>query len=225
MKWKEDLAAAYDIVTRGNPGVVSAVNMGLVPGGEEEGGCFYENVGFEGGPAAEEEPAIEPHIVSQEVYDFPRPRSQDNLYINENFDDDMPTYDTPRKKEDFMAQEEEELDMMECEYDIPRVREATLTPIEEEEAVEYAVPRSTRIREVQGSEENLYQNQQFASGPAAEEPIYMNELGDGGSSGYRSSSSPSIHSEENLYENHVVGSVVGSLEELSIKDMQVSQGV
>merc|ERR1712129_224949 len=52
-----------------------------------------------------------------------------------------------------------------------------------------------------------------------------NELGDGGSSGYRSSSSPSIHSEENLYENHVVGSVVGSLEELSIKDMQEEEPV
>ena len=45
----------------------------FVPG--EEGGLFYENVGFESQQQqrlAEQEPAIQPHIVQQEVYDFPR---------------------------------------------------------------------------------------------------------------------------------------------------------
>ena len=37
----------------------------------EEGGLFYENVGFESNQQ-EQEPAIQPHIVQQEVYDFPR---------------------------------------------------------------------------------------------------------------------------------------------------------
>ena len=46
----------------------------------------------------------------------------------------------------------------------------------------------------------------------------MNEMNDGGSSGYRSSSSPSIHSEENLYENRAVAL---SLEELSLRGSQV----
>ena len=93
VKWKEDLAAAYDIVSKGSRnGIVSAVNLQLVPAdGEdtddlitvltddfvpgEEGGLFYENVGFENQQQqrlAEQEPAIQPHIVQQEVYDFPR---------------------------------------------------------------------------------------------------------------------------------------------------------
>ena len=38
----------------------------------EEGGLFYENVGFESNQQQEQEPAIQPHIVQQEVYDFPR---------------------------------------------------------------------------------------------------------------------------------------------------------
>ena len=45
----------------------------FVPG--EEGGLFYENMGFETQQQqrlAEQEPAIQPHIVQQEVYDFPR---------------------------------------------------------------------------------------------------------------------------------------------------------
>ena len=92
VKWKEDLAAAYDIVSKGSRnGIVSAVNLQLVPAdGEdskgslfcadnlvsgEEGGLFYENVGFESQQQqrlADQEPAIQPHIVQQEVYDFPR---------------------------------------------------------------------------------------------------------------------------------------------------------
>ena len=47
--------------------------MNLVPG--EEGGLFYENVGFESQQQQrldEQEPAIQPNIVQQEVYDFPR---------------------------------------------------------------------------------------------------------------------------------------------------------
>merc|ERR1719220_1783703 len=51
------------------------------------------------------------------------------------------------------------------------------------------------------SEDNLYENQHFGNSKVDLEPIYMNEIADDRSSGYRSSSSPSIHSEENLYEN------------------------
>merc|ERR1712130_1053854 len=51
------------------------------------------------------------------------------------------------------------------------------------------------------SEDNLYENQHFGNSKVDLEPIYMNEIQDDRSSGYRSSSSPSIHSEENLYEN------------------------
>merc|ERR1712228_788036 len=52
------------------------------------------------------------------------------------------------------------------------------------------------------------------------EPIYMNEINDDRSSGYRSSSSPSIHSEENLYEN---GAVALSSDELSSQGSHGSQ--
>ena len=135
----------------------------------------------------------------------------------------MPTYDTPRKKQDYKEEEEEdELDLIECDYDIPKVREAVLTPIEEEETTEYDVPRNNRTvrSKLSDSEENLYENQHFDSRHPTiiEEPIYMNEMNDGGSSGYRSSSSPSIHSEENLYENRAVAL---SLEELSLRGSQV----
>jgi len=41
-------------------------------GEEEEGGLFYENVGFESQKQQQQEPDIQPHIVQQEVYDFPR---------------------------------------------------------------------------------------------------------------------------------------------------------
>ena len=64
------------------------------------------------------------------------------------------------------------------------------------------------------------------------EPIYMNELSDGDrSSGYRSS--PSIHSEENLFgnqspslpeeeETRLGGSTISySLEDLGVQDVQV----
>ena len=120
MKWKEDLAAAYDIVSKGsrNNGIVSAVNLQLVPAGgvteEDDGGCFYENVGFDSQRGGGE--------VEGEVYDFPRPRGQDNLYINENFEEDiMPTYDTPRKKQEEDEEEEEEMEGIDCEYDVPKV--------------------------------------------------------------------------------------------------------
>ena len=39
---------------------------------KEEGGLFYENVGFESQKQQQQEPDIQPHIVQQEVYDFPR---------------------------------------------------------------------------------------------------------------------------------------------------------
>ena len=148
------------------------------------------------------------------------------MYINENFDDDIPTYDTPRKKQDFKEEEEEEdeLDCIECDYDIPKVREAVLTPIEEEESAEYDVPRNNRTvrSQLTGSEENLYENQHFDSRHPTiiEEPIYMNELQDDRSSGYRSSSSPSINSEENLYEN---GAVLLSSDEISSQGSHGSQ--
>ena len=48
----------------------------------------------------------------------------------------------------------------------------------------------------------------------------MNEINDDRSSGYRSSSSPSIHSEENLYEN---GAVALSSDELSSQGSHGSQ--
>ena len=175
--------------------------------GEEDGSCFYENVGFEGRPIGGQEPDIEAHIVEQEVYDLPRPRATDNVYINENFDDDPTMYDTPRRKgqEYEEEDEDEEMELMECEYDIPKVREATLTPIEEEESQEYDVPRATKAirRPLESSEENLYENQLFnSSRPTLEEPIYMNELSDDRSSGYRSSSSPSIHRYKYKHNNY-----------------------
>ena len=143
------------------------------------------------------------------------------LDFNENFEDDIPTYDTPRKKVDdtHFEHDEDEMDCIECDYDVPKVREATLTPIEEEDSQEYDVPRNNGMVKPAISEENLYENQHFASSKVdLDEPIYMNEINDDRSSGYRSSSSPSIHSEENLYEN---GAVVVSSDELSSQGSQV----
>merc|ERR1719350_1804963 len=70
------------------------------------------------------------------------------------------------------------------------------------------------------SEDNLYENQHFGHSKVDLEPIYMNEINDDRSSGYRSSSSPSIHSEENLYEN---GAVALSSDELSSQGSHGSQ--
>ena len=209
VKWKEDLAAAYDIVAKGSRG-------GLVSGMTES--SFYENVGFN---MRNSEPS-----ETEGVYDFPRPRNVetlDTVYFNDNFDDDNPTYDTPRRKEDddiIEFSHDEDIEGSECDYDIPKMREAVLTPIEEEECQEYDVPRNNRLIS-QHSEENLYENQQFVSSALLEEePIYMNELQDDRSSGYRSSSSPSINSEENLYEN---GAVLHSSDEISSQGSHGSQ--
>merc|ERR1719220_223085 len=70
------------------------------------------------------------------------------------------------------------------------------------------------------SEDNLYENQHFGNSKVDLEPIYMNELQDDRSSGYRSSSSPSINSEENLYEN---GAVLLSSDEISSQGSHGSQ--
>ena len=190
VKWKEDLAAAYDIVSKGSRG-------GLVNPTESS---FYENVGFN----LRNSEATE----GEGVYDFPRPRTVETLdtdcvYFNDNFEDDNPTYDTPRRKDDEIIEflHDEDIDDSEGDYDVPKMREAVLTPIEEEECQEYDVPRNNRLIK-QESEENLYENQEFVNSALLDqEPIYMNELQDDRSSGYRSSSSPSINSEENLYEN------------------------
>ena len=211
VKWKEDLAAAYDIVAKGSRG-------GLVSGMTES--SFYENVGFN---LRSSEPG-----EAEGVYDFPRPRNVetlDTVYFNDNFDDDNPTYDTPRRKENDDIIEfchDEDIDGSECDYDIPKIREACLTPIEEEECQEYDVPRNNRmIDQHSHSQENLYENQEFCSSALLEqEPIYMNELHDDRSSGYRSSSSPSINSEENLYEN---GAVLHSSDEMSSQGSHGSQ--
>ena len=222
VKWKEDLAAAYDIVSKGSRG-------GLVNPSESS---YYENVGFN---LRNSEPT-----EAEGVYDFPRPRnveSLDTVYFNDNFEDDNPTYDTPRRKDDEIIEflHDEDIDDSEGDYDIPKIREAVLTPIEEEECQEYDVPRNNRLIK-QESEENLYENQQFVSSALLEqesmepleqlealealEPIYMNELQDDRSSGYRSSSSPSINSEENLYEN---GAVLLSSDEISSQGSHGSQ--
>ena len=196
VKWKEDLTAAYDIVTKGaKPALISAVNPQV--NSLAESACFYENVDFT------QQQSREPEEV---IYNLPRPRNSDAIYFNENFDDEIPTYDTPRRNSEEGGYEAEG-----GEYDVPVVREAVLTPIEEEDAQEYDVPRNNpRLvrpsRQQQGEQADcMYENQQFGSqSDLLEEPIYMNELGDDRSSGYRSSSSPSIHSEENLYENGAV---------------------
>ena len=224
VKWKEDLAAAYDIVSKGSRG-------GLINPSESS---YYENVGFN---LRNSEPT-----EAEGVYDFPRPRTVESLdtatvYFNDNFDDDNPTYDTPRRKDDEIIEflHDEDIEDSEGDYDIPKMREAVLTPIEEEECQEYDVPRNNRLIK-QESEENLYENQQFVNSALLEqepmepmepleqlehlEPIYMNELQDDRSSGYRSSSSPSINSEENLYEN---GAVLLSSDEISSQGSHGSQ--
>jgi len=109
VKWKEDLAAAYDIVAKGSKnGVVSAVNMQLMPSKQVKNvvadTSFYENVGFNDMEAHvmdhenDNTGDFDHYIESEGVYDFPRPRNADTIYFNENFEDDIPTYDTPRKK-------------------------------------------------------------------------------------------------------------------------------
>lgn len=180
VKWREDLEAAYDML-RAKHGVPMPADA-----------CFYENVGFNNNREVESY-----NNETEGVYDLPRPRNTDTVYFNDNFDDDVPTYDTPRKQEDVI---DDEIDCGECDYDIPKVREAVLETIEEEEFQEYDVPRNNKLIRQMSSEENLYENQQFVNS-VLNEPIYMNEITDDHSSGYRSSSSPSIHSEENLYEN------------------------
>ena len=196
VKWRDDLAAAYDMMTRAKSGQLSASSAATEP-------SFYENVGFNA-----QQRQAESSNDNEGVYDFPRPRNVDTVYFNDNFEDEGPTYDTPRKQDDVINynQEEEELEDYECDYDIPKVqREATLTPIEEEDCQEYDVPRNNKlIEQPEPDDDNnlIYENQQFVTAALIEhEPIYMNEIQDDRSSGYRSSSSPSIHSEENLYEN------------------------
>ena len=232
VKWKEDLAAAYDIVAKGSKnGLVSAVNIQIMPNKGAKNviadTSFYENIGFndvEGSVMEHEnenESEFDHFLEAEGVYDFPRPRKADTIYFNENFEDDIPTYDTPRKKVDdnSFINDEDEIDCIECDYDIPKVREAALTPIEEEDSQEYDVPRNNGMVKT-NSEDNLYENQHFGSSKADLEPIYMNEINDDRSSGYRSSSSPSIHSEENLYEN---GAVALSSDELSSQGSHGSQ--
>ena len=198
VKWRDDLAAAYDMMTRAKNGQLSA-SAATEP-------SFYENVGFN----AQQRQQAESSNDNEGVYDFPRPRNVDTVYFNDNFEDEGPTYDTPRKQDDVINynQEDDELEDYECDYDIPKVqREATLTPIEEEDCQEYDVPRNNKLIEQPEPEPDegtnlIYENQRFVSAALIEsEPIYMNEIQDDRSSGYRSSSSPSIHSEENLYEN------------------------
>ena len=204
VKWRDDLAAAYDMMTRAKTGQLSASNAA------ETEPSFYENVGFNA--QQQQRQAEQSSNDNEGVYDFPRPRNVDTVYFNDNFEDEGPTYDTPRKQDDVINynQEDDELEDYECDYDIPKVqREATLTPIEEEDCQEYDVPRNNKLiieqqpEQPEDDENNLiYENQRFVSAALIEhEPIYMNEIQDDRSSGYRSSSSPSINSEENLYEN------------------------
>ena len=170
MKWKEDLAAAYDMLTRNSKhGLVSASSVGNITESEPS---FYENIGFN---VASE---VATNNDGEGVYDIPRPRNVDTLYFNDAFDDEGPTYDTPRKPEDIINynHDEDDLESEEGDYDIPNVREAVLTPIEEEECQEYDVPRNNQLIK-QMSEENLYENQQFVNAALIEhEPIYMNEI-------------------------------------------------
>ena len=186
VKWREDLEAAYDML-RAKHGVP------MPP----ESSCFYENVGFNTGNNDQRD-----EDTGEGVYDYPRPRAGgDTVYFNDNFDDDVPTYDTPRRQtEEFGNYTDQDIDEVdECNYDVPKVRDAVLETIEEEESQEYDIPRNNKLIQPD-NDENLYENQQFVNN-VLNEPIYMNEIQDDHSSGYRSSSSPSINSEENLYEN------------------------
>ena len=98
--------------------------------------------------------------------------------------------------------------------------ENSKTHREEEETTEYDVPSNNKLIKTNYEEEQLYENQHYANPRQSDlEPIYMNELSDDRSSGYRSSSSPSIHSEENLYANE---SVAASHEELNLRGSRVS---
>ena len=65
----------------------------------------------------------------EQLYDVPRSTRDETLYINKNFDDDLPTYDTPRNAlrgeeewEEAEEEEEEEEDHIECDYDVPKVK-------------------------------------------------------------------------------------------------------
>ena len=83
VKWKEDLAAAYDMLTRNSKhGLVSASSVGNVAAEAEQ--SFYENVGFN----IASEVAVASNNDSEGVYDIPRPRNLDTLYFNDAFDDE-----------------------------------------------------------------------------------------------------------------------------------------
>ena len=85
MKWKEDLAAAYDMLTRNSKhGLVSASSVGNVAAAAELEQSFYENVGFN----VASEVAVASNNDSEGVYDIPRPRNLDTLYFNDAFDDE-----------------------------------------------------------------------------------------------------------------------------------------
>ena len=113
--------------------------------------------------------------------------------------------------------------MIPVDYDVPKIRDS-LSTIEEEHLQEYDVPKNLKNLEESdhdpiNSQENLYENQAYIQETNKKDDpiIYANDgvteishmTDDSRSSGYRSSSSPSIHSEE-LYVNE---SVIGSMEE------------
>ena len=235
VKWKEELAAAYDMVSsakrRAAP-IVSAVNTSVHRGQQQqqqEDVSFYENIGYaeDGGrvvPTTRDDDIDfgEDEDALQGLYDYPRARAAEAIYINDTFDDEMPAYDTPRKSQEDVYMNDEDIDCIECDYDVPKAREAILTPIAEEDGQEYDVPRSSKILKLP-SDEQIYENQPFVGQKQDAEPIYMNEMsGDDRSSGYRSSSSPSIHSEENLYANESAGL---SMEEPGVRSSRVGGGM
>ena len=82
---------------------------------------FYENLAF-----------AEQNNAHEQVYDIPRTNNNKNnnngngeaIYINQNFEDDLPTYDTPRnsRMSEVGCEDEEGLeDHIECDYDVPKV--------------------------------------------------------------------------------------------------------
>ena len=85
----------------------------LVAEGEE---LLYENLAFA-------EPRTEhTRNEDEQVYDVPRQNNSEAIYINQNFEDDLPNYDTPRTRlKEVGEAEEEEEDHIECDYDVPKV--------------------------------------------------------------------------------------------------------
>eukprot|EP00095_Tigriopus_kingsejongensis_P001858 snap_masked-scaffold1139_size60066-processed-gene-0.2 protein:Tk01858 transcript:snap_masked-scaffold1139_size60066-processed-gene-0.2-mRNA-1 annotation:"hypothetical protein LOTGIDRAFT_164583" len=181
-------------------------------------------------------PAVLAAVVPPEFCDDPpQPASfnedEEVIYQNEG-NISGKNYDVPRR-----SNLEELSDFIPQEYDIPKIRDS-LSTIEEEHQ-EYDIPRSSLVHangsfvlsgqgsSGRGSVEDLFENQTYSvtkgsdnQSPSTQSHMFPQDKGhnfcdytsqnDDRSSGYRSSSSPSIQSEE-LYANE---SAIASMEDL-----------